>query len=91
MVLPIMPIQDHVAYAELLQLQVEIGIGESTGVPMLVDDDVLGPWLKVVMECATPCPLGKGLSFGPSELVGGWVVPFHVVPRRRAPCFSQSD
>ena len=57
---------------------------------MLVDDDVLGPWLKVVMECATPCPLGKGLSFGPSELAGGLGGPISRSPKAaRAVLFSE--
>src|SRR3954451_18793423 len=58
---------DHVAYAELLQLQVQIGVGEPTGVPVLVDDDVIGLRLEVVVERAAPCPLAKICRSAPAS------------------------
>ena len=36
---------------------------------MLVDDDVTGLRLKVVLERAAPCPLGEVLVLGTGELV----------------------
>src|SRR5689334_908166 len=57
--------EDHVAYAELLQLQVEVGVGEPARSPVLVHDDVAGLRPEVVVEGAAPGSPGKCLLLGP--------------------------
>src|SRR3954469_20677742 len=67
--------------AELLQLKVEIGVGEPTRSPVLMHDDVTGLRLEVIVECAAPRVLGKGLPLGRTELVRGGVAPCPIIPR----------
>ncbi len=53
---------------ELLQLVVEIGVGEAARVPVFLDQDVAWLHLEIVVERATPGSLGEALALGRAQL-----------------------
>ena len=53
---------DHMGDALLLQLKVQIGIGEPALAPVLLNDDVAALRHEVRVPLTAPCALGKGVA-----------------------------
>src|SRR5579871_5655204 len=61
--------EDEATYAVLLELEVEIGVGEPARSPMFMDNDIAWPRLEVAVECSTPAALGEDLRARAGQLV----------------------
>jgi hypothetical protein len=61
---------DELMDSMLLELEIQIGVGEAAGAPMLLDDDFARAWREFDTEFATPGAELKGLS-RPSRLLNG--------------------
>jgi hypothetical protein len=61
---------DELMDSMLLELEIQIGVGEAAGAPMLLDDDFAWVWREFGTELATPSAVLKGLS-RPSRLLNG--------------------
>src|ERR1700677_5016777 len=61
--------QDDAADAVLLELQIKIGVGKAAGSPMLVDNDIAGLGLEVVVERSSPTVFGEDLPASRGELI----------------------
>ncbi|MNP36594.1 hypothetical protein D3C76_1299960 [compost metagenome] len=67
--------QDHPLHPVLLELVVEVGVGEAAGAPVLLDHHVLLRRLEVRVPFPTPAAHGEHLGAAGAQLVGAGVLP----------------
>src|SRR4051812_12055327 len=67
--------------AVLLELQIQIGVDETAGAPMLGDDNLAWLGFELGAELATPGPVFESFSHPRCLLNGGNVLPSFVVAR----------
>src|ERR1044071_495648 len=73
------PDDDELVYAVLLELQIEVGIGEGAGAPMLLDDDLARSRHEVAAELAAPGAVCEHLALPACLLDRGDVLPGLIV------------
>src|SRR5208337_4815459 len=71
--------QDDATNAVLLELQIEIGVGEAARSPMLVDNDIARLGLEVIVERTAPTIFGEHLPVSRGELIRRGIVEGDVV------------
>src|SRR5262249_18463952 len=72
---------DELMDAVLLELQVQVGIGEATGTPVFLGDNLTWHRRELGTELATPCAVFEGLVLPRGSLNRRNVGPRFVVPR----------
>jgi hypothetical protein len=56
------PDEDDVAYAVLVQMHIEVGVGEAGPVPVFLDDDVAGLGAEAGVSCTASTAEGERLG-----------------------------
>src|SRR5215471_19533187 len=85
------PDDDNVTDTVLLQLHVEVGIGESAGAPVLLDHDVAGLRREVGMPIPSPFAARKGMALHDGLLARTWVAPGLVIARLPSAMWNDED
>src|SRR5262249_8355385 len=73
------PDDDQPMDAVLLELQIQVGVGETAGAPMFLSDDLAGSWYEFGAKFAAPGPVFEGLALPRSPLDGRDIRPCLVV------------
>src|SRR5499425_1989776 len=66
---------DELMDAVLLELQVQVGVGEATGTPVFLCDNFAWRWHEFGTELATPCAVFEALVLPRGSLNGRYVGP----------------
>src|SRR5262249_15310257 len=87
---------DELMDAVLLELQVQVGVGEATGTPMLLGDNLTWRWHEFGTELATPCAVFEGFvlprgslnrrNVGPRFVVAGTISMMHGIEDAELRC-----
>src|SRR5262245_3146646 len=75
---------DEFVNAVLLELEIQIGVGKSTGTPMLAGDNFARPRLKLGTDLTTPRAVFERLIRPTSLLNGRDILPSFVIARKIA-------